>query len=625
MTPNDTQSEMQTLLTECLQKGSHDTLIQCMAIYEKTFGRDSFYLDIANSYVKDEPLLTLVCFQLNDEQVDNFLSSQTYSNIEIVRFESSDTYKDLCDFFSTTNSTYICFLEPSQKFNPTAFRQMVKYLSTTNCDMVITARNFIDSSNTIIAHPDAMYQNSLKGKVFNGKPFFELCLEEGVNLFGTLSTLMVSTQYAKTIPWDFPNYECDEINRFALLSQFIIHGSAGYIDTPLVSTIVQEYSKQDLQEKYYKHYINRLYSKNLISLSPDKIFTQTPVTYNGIPKHITFFCTSVGERFNLQPIADEAQKRGYVVEFTDNIQQKAAIGVYCQHLCYPENSAFSLILLHDMAQGHNRWPNLWERERWNHFDIGILPGEDWAERWSACACQYYANPRCGTFLLGYPKNDIVNSNELKLRAQELREQFNFKYNFTVLYAPSWENDEKEDDFVRALVSLPVNLIIKQAKWPSSYPHIVKNIAEMRFLHENKYDNVHFIEPEESIMTALELCDVVVSEESSVMAEAIMFNKPSLAVYDWLIPDTTPSRFASVPIDYVLKCKKVELREYVEKLSSDSTFYKYAQSKFTNVFVNKGHCCEDILDAIDYYTQGESKCDFLGKKLSSKYIPYTMWN
>ena len=40
-----------------------------------------------------------------------------------------------------------------------------------------------------------------------------------------------------------------------------------------------------------------------------------------------------------------------------------------------------------------------------------------------------------------------------------------------------------------------------------------------------------------------------------MAEGLMFGKMSIAVTDWLIPDTTPSRFAEVPMDYVIKCKK----------------------------------------------------------------------
>ena len=52
-----------------------------------------------------------------------------------------------------------------------------------------------------------------------------------------------------------------------------------------------------------------------------------------------------------------------------------------------------------------------------------------------------------------------------------------------------------------------------------------------------------------------MCDLVVSDESSVMAEGLMFGKMSIAVTDWLIPDTTPSRFAEVPMDYVIKCKK----------------------------------------------------------------------
>ena len=66
------------------------------------------------------------------------------------------------------------------------------------------------------------------------------------------------------------------------------------------------------------------------------------------------------------------------------------------------------------------------------------------------------------------------------------------------------------------------------------------------------------------MTALAMCDLVVSDESSVMAEGLMFGKMSIAVTDWLIPDTTPSRFAEVPMDYVIKCQKATLRYHVEQ-------------------------------------------------------------
>lgn len=625
MFSNNPKLEMQTLLNKCLSNRTFDLLTQGLSIYQNTFGKDSFYMEMSNSYLKEEPLLSLICLNVSDSQIEDFLSNQTYTNIEVVKVDATDYYEDLCEYFSTANSSYICFLEPGQYFKPNALVQMVKHLSNTKSEMVVVARNFINETNTIIAHPDDMYQHSLKDRIFWGKGFLELCLEEGVNLYGTLSTLMVSTSHAQSITWNLPHYEYDEIMKFALLSHFLLHGSFGYIDMPLVSTQVDNYRDEShLQECFY-HYISELRQRGVISTTDNTLLPPTPLDYKAVKKHITFFYTDKGEYYNLKPIADEAARRGYTIEFTEDIKQKAEIGIYCQHVCFPENSKFSLILLHDMTQANSRWPNIWEKERWNKFDIGILPGQEWCNRWTESACFYYANPRIGTFCMGYPKSDTVLSDDTIHRTQELRQLLNFKYDFSVLYAPSWENDEKEDDFIRALQSLPVNLLIKQAPWSSTYPQVIDDIRQMRILHEGTYKNVYYIEPEENIMVALNLCDLVVSDESSVMTEAILYNKPSLAVIDWLIPDTNPKRFASVPMEYVTKCKKVELREYVERFFSDSTFYANAQSKFVEVFSNQGQCCNDILNAIDYYTQTGTDDSFMNKKLSPQYTPRSMWN
>lgn len=247
--------------------------------------------------------------------------------------------------------------------------------------------------------------------------------------------------------------------------------------------------------------------------------------------------------------------------------------------------------------------------------------------WSQCSCQYYANPRCGTYELGYPKSDLVSSPELLKHAEELRNKLHLKYDVSILYAPSWENDGKEDDFIKALSSLNVNLLIKQAHWPEKYSNIVENIKNMRALHEGKYDNVYYIEPEESIMTALAMCDYVVSDESSVMAEALMFGKTSIAVTDWLIPDTIPSRYASVPMDYVIKSTKATLRKDMEQLISSPESFSYVHEKGSRVFSNAGNCCADILDAIEYFTSNHSGTpkDFMTKRISSKYSICTLWN
>ncbi len=335
----------------------------------------------------------------------------------------------------------------------------------------------------------------------------------------------------------------------------------------------------------------------------------------------------MGEYYNLKPIADMAKSRGYQSTFTKDIHQSAEIGVYCQHICYPENSKFSLVLLHDLAQGHNRWPNLWEFERWDKFDIGIVPGQFWANLWSKCACEYYVNPRCGTYQLGYPKSSLVATKELKKLTNDLKEKLHLKYDFSILYAPSWENDGKEDEFVTALSSLKVNLLIKQAHWSDSYPEIIQNIKDMRKLHDGKFDNVYYIEPEENIMTALAMCNLVVSDESSIMGEALMFNIPSVAVTDWLIPDTTPSRYASVPMDYVIRCTKSELQNCVKSFLSSPKDYHSILDSGKLLFSNAEHCCSDIMDAIEYYTSSDSSVSkaFLDKRLSSKYSICSMWN
>lgn len=208
----------------------------------------------------------------------------------------------------------------------------------------------------------------------------------------------------------------------------------------------------------------------------------------------------------------------------------------------------------------------------------------------------------------------------------MKEKLNLKYDISILYAPSWENDGKEDDFIKALSSLNVNLLIKQADWSEVYSNITENIRQMRELHEGKYENVYYIEPQESIMTALAMSDIIVSDESNVMAEALMFGKLSIAVADWLIPDCTPSRYAN-PMDYVIKTTKKDLRKDVERFLSSPKYYSDFFEKGRELFSNAGNCCVEILDAIGYFTSDKHSTStaFLKKRMSSKYSICSLWN
>jgi hypothetical protein len=93
----------------------------------------------------------------------------------------------------------------------------------------------------------------------------------------------------------------------------------------------------------------------------------------------------------------------------------------------------------------------------------------------------------------------------------------------------------------------------------------------------------------------------------------------------------------MPIDCFIKCKKVELREYAEKLVSDPSYYHSVLEKGGQFFSNQGSVCTDILDAIEYFafgkkqafeqgdTTGKTGCNFFSKKLTSKYATCSLWN
>lgn len=629
------KKEMQSSIAQSAVYLPPQMVFNGLSTYKLIFGNDDFFQEYALTFSRKGPLVSLICLNCADDYVDEFLSRQLYSNLEVVRTVPGDSFSDIIQYIASAESKYLCFCEPDYLYDSSKIFDMVSaFEQLSSVDIIISPRNFMDPQGRVIAFDGLPASNSEADCSFDGRLLLQDSVNHNINRYGSLSTLMAATQYAKGISFDFEQkhtisgMSIDAIGSLAFLFHLLVNGRGRrmYVPSDIVSALLQPFRDEALIRKAYEDFVASFASQNEISLSPDRNQKASPVSPSPILREITFFYTDMGEYYNLKPIADAAEQRGYQVEFTQNIVQKAEIGIYCQHGGYPENSRFSVVLLHDLAQRHDCWPNIWTMEHWNNYDLGIVPGKSWASFWMQSACFYYANPRYGAYEFGYPKSDLVNSAPLIARAEELRQKLHLKYNLSILYAPSWENDGKEDDFVQSLASLNVNLLIKQAQWPPQYPSIIDNIRQMRAMHEGKYDNVYYIEPTESIMTALELCDLVVSEESSVMAEALMFRKPSIAVTDWLMPDGDSVRPANMPVDYIVKCKKEELREYVEKFCNDPSCYGATLQKGDCIFSNQGHVCDDILDAIEYYAFGKkTDCAFLSKKLAPKYTICSMWN
>lgn len=318
-----------------------------------------------------------------------------------------------------------------------------------------------------------------------------------------------------------------------------------------------------------------------------------------LKKDITFVYMDTAERNMYQPIAEEAKKRGYQVSFTDDKTCKCEIGVYCQHINFPQFSKFSVIMLHDIIQQYSNWPNIWYREPWDKYDIGILPSKQWEENWNQCSQWSYACPRKGMFRIGWPKADVI----IKLKNSVTKEDFYKEHGLdinkrTILYAPAWENDHKQDDFVQSMLKLDVNILIKQAKWAEQYADIINNIKEMYYLHKDN-PRVTILPPETNIFEAIAVSDVLVSEESSTMCEAIMMGIPAVSVSNWLIPDVTPSRLPMCDYDFVIMTQKESLTDCICEIINDySKYQKQAQEYSEKTFSNIGRTSSMIMDIID---------------------------
>ncbi len=329
-----------------------------------------------------------------------------------------------------------------------------------------------------------------------------------------------------------------------------------------------------------------------------------------LKKDITFIYSDSAEQAIYQPIAEEAKKRGYSIRLTDDKFAKAEIGFYCQHINFPQFSKFSLVMLHDIIQQYGNWPDIWLREPWNKYDVGFLPSNQWVENWNQCSQWYYANPRLGMYKVGWPKADRYAG----VDREKYKKDFNKKYGLddskrTILYAPAWENDNKQDDFVQSMLKLGVNILVKQAPFTPDYSEEYRAayyaIQEMYELHKD-IPQVYILDPKTNIFEVILASDVLVSEESSTMCEAVMMGVPAVSVSNWLIPDTNPKRYPECNYDFVFMTKKEELTDYIANvLKNYESICQEVEIYRKHAFGNIGKSASLIMDIVDDCVEGKN--------------------
>lgn len=133
----------------------------------------------------------------------------------------------------------------------------------------------------------------------------------------------------------------------------------------------------------------------------------------------------------------------------------------------------------------------------------------------------------------------------------------------------------------------------------------KNIKEMECLHSSN-SRVVILPPVTNIFEAIAVSDLLVSEESSTMCEALMMGIPAVSVSDWLIPDTTPSRFPKCDYDFVIKTKKSQLSDCVKAIVDNYDSYRVSAEEFAkNNFSNIGDSSRIIMNIVDDAISGNT--------------------
>ena len=325
---------------------------------------------------------------------------------------------------------------------------------------------------------------------------------------------------------------------------------------------------------------------------------------SNIKKEITFFYDQAVEKVHWGHLDLEAVKRGYSTCFSKNMNQKAEIGFYLSDQNKPENSKLSFVMLHGMDQGRTRWPNIWRDWPWHKFDIGLLPGKTWSDRWKKSAFDPYSHPRIAVCEVGSPKADEIFSNKslFQERIDELKRGLNLPFDKTVLYAPTFETDNKQKDLMDLLRGTQTNLLIKHWIYPEDAEHYPDFWNNVKDAHNSILSTDIFIKilpPDLSIMTCLGLSDILVTDESSVAYEALLLDRPSFTFNDWVMRTNNQEKARPVkPVKDIVKgLSKKQFHHFITNYSKNADFVDLDEIK-KNTFSHLGTSASVIVDIID---------------------------
>jgi hypothetical protein len=215
-----------------------------------------------------------------------------------------------------------------------------------------------------------------------------------------------------------------------------------------------------------------------------------------------------------------------------------------------------VLLLHDLGQGGGEDAAYFAHESWHVFDLGLLPGPEWAGAWERASAGGTRGPELGMRTVGWPKMDHVDRDPDAFGAtvRALRERLGLGARPAVLLACSWSDRAQLRDAVARVDPAAFDLVVK---YPESGPpppgspweaRLSEAFAELGRARELALSlpTVKVADDDTDIMTLLAAVDVVLSNGSNVLYEGILAGVPGVSIREWLHPAGRDGHATAMP-------------------------------------------------------------------------------
>ena len=292
----------------------------------------------------------------------------------------------------------------------------------------------------------------------------------------------------------------------------------------------------------------------------------------------------------LLPLMTEARRRGFLVTSGNRSDIEADIGFYLEDEATPGPQNFTVRTINGLDQDHVVRPDysqFFHTANWMSFDFGVLPGPRWMRGFESQSF----SPRFGVEVTGWAKAD----NTLPLLSGT-----------TIVLAPQLGSAEKVNQTVRAVEALrqttPLNLLVKHwetSEYQKIYPWLITDelLEELDAAEKALPDWATAAPRTKNFMDCLPGAAAVVTDQSSVMYEALLVPVPSISVVDWKhacgeCPGLQPSP------DAVIATESADLAEALKKaVSGDEDVRQRTLFMAKDNFSFLGSAAKQTLDAI----------------------------